>query len=373
MNELEYIKAVDCISYLCGCAVRETTPDLDHLLSVNLDLLFDVADSHMLSAIVGQELVKVGINTQSFRVAIATAERKAIILNNEYECIASELVNSEIWFMPLKGAIIKDYYPHFAMREMCDYDILFDSSRADDVRKIMERLGFYTSEFGISADDVYKKPPISNFEMHRELFGSYNDKKLYDYYRSVKTRLIKCDDSEYKYNFSPEDFYIYMIAHEYKHYSKSGTGLRSLLDTYVFLRNFRIDMEYVQQEVEKLGISEFENKNRSLAISLFNGCELTVEERNMLNYIVSSGSYGSLKNKVENQLKKESGNKFRYLIRRLFGPNKNDLSRKHFEKTYAVFFKHKILLPFLPVYRVVRALKRSPKRLKSEIQTLKKM
>ena len=33
-----------------------------------------------------------------------------------------------------------------------------------------------------------------------------------------------------------------MIVHEYKHYSGGGTGLRSLLDTYVYLRKVPLDM-----------------------------------------------------------------------------------------------------------------------------------
>lgn len=46
---------------------------------------------------------------------------------------------------------------------------------------------------------------------------------------------------------------IYMIAHEYKHFSKGGTGLRSLLDTYVFLRHCdeTLDKEYVESELKK--------------------------------------------------------------------------------------------------------------------------
>lgn len=370
-SDLEYKQSVDCIAYLCGCAVKGIVPDLGRVLSVNLDSLFEVSGKHMLSAMVGRVLQDSGVSSPSFKNAISLAQRKTVILNHDLKNIVSALEKSGIWYMPLKGAILKEYYPRFAMREMCDHDILFDASRADDVKAIMEELGFATKEFGISADDVYQKPPVSNIEMHRELFGSYQEGNLHEYYRDVKSRLINVDDSDYEYRFTPEDFYIYMVAHEYKHYSLSGIGLRSLLDTYVFLKNAQINMEYVKEEVEKLGIAEFEQQNRSLSIALFDGKELTEADRDMLEYILSSGTYGSIQNKVINRLNGNSGSKLKYLIRRIFGPGRKDRDREHFEKTYAMFFRHKVLLPLLPFYRFIRAFTKSPSRIKNETDVLR--
>ena len=49
----------------------------------------------------------------------------------------------------------------------------------------------------------------------------------------MKSRLIKDAGNNYGYHFSPEDFYMYMTAHEYKHYSSEGTLLRSLFDIFL--------------------------------------------------------------------------------------------------------------------------------------------
>ncbi|MDO5138966.1 MAG: hypothetical protein Q4D71_10990, partial [Oscillospiraceae bacterium] len=110
-------------------------------------------------------------------------------------------------------------------------------------------------------------------------------------------------------------------------------------------------------------------KNRSLATKVFSGDgELTEEESKMLDYIISSGTYGTLEHKIDN-----TGGKLKYLIRRVFGPvGKNDPYREHFKKKYVTFFKYPILLPFLPFYRLFRALKKSPKRIKSEANVLRK-
>ena len=130
-------------------------------------------------------------------------------------------------------------------------------------------------------------------------------------------------------------------------------------------------MEYVKEEVEKLGIAEFEQKNRSLSIALFDGKELTEVDRDMLEYIMSSGTYGSIQNKVINRLNGNSGSKLKYLVRRIFGPGRKDRDREHFEKTYAIFFKHKVLLPLLPFYRFICAFTKSPSRIKNETDVLR--
>ena len=57
-----------------------------------------------------------------------------------------------------------------------------------------------------------------------------------EYYAQVKKRLLLEEGKQYRYSFSKEDFYVYMISHEYKHYSSSGMGIRALADCFVFLK-----------------------------------------------------------------------------------------------------------------------------------------
>lgn len=370
MTEHEHKEAVQALIYLCSCAVNRTNPDDEVIAAVDIQNLFTVSEEHMLSSICGKMLESIGIINPSFKNAVGMTQRKAVILNNEFSLISSALESAGIWYMPIKGAVMKDLYPAFAMREMADYDVLFDSSRAEEVRVIMEGLGFKIESFGHQNVDNYRKPPVSNFEMHRTLFGKQHDEKLYEYYRNVKNRLIL--DSGCRYKFTAEDFYVYMIAHEYKHYSVYGTGLRSLLDTYVFLQKNNIDMDYVTTETEKLEIGEFEQQNRSLAMALFDKNALTEENEQMLSYILASGTYGKFSHSVENMLRRDGDGKIEYLRRRIIGPlKKNDIDRKRFRERYATFFNYPVLLPFLPFYRLLRALKKNPKRIKAEANALR--
>lgn len=373
MNNVDNIRSIDVIIKLCSCALNKSSFDKSMLDGVNIDELYDIAQKHMLASMIGQILEANGIYSNKFKNAVAMAQRKNIILENDLKLIVSELENSHIWYMPLKGAVLKDLYPDFAMREMSDIDVLFDSSRAEDVRKIMEKLGFQVKNYGVKNDDDYVKPPVSNFEMHRYLFYDKEEKILNSYYQNViNSILVKDADNSFGYHLKAEDFYIYMIAHEYKHYKLSGTGLRSLIDTYIFINSYQLDMDYVCEQTHAIGIDRFEKQNRSLSINLFSGNDLTENDLIMFDYIVSSGTYGTFDQRIENSISK-SGKKLNYVIRRVIGPiRKDDPYGAKFRNKYSTFFKYPVLLPFLPIYRLLNSLRYNPKRLKQEAVAISK-
>ena len=174
----------------------------------------------------------------------------------------------------------------------------------------------------------------------------------------------------YEKHFSPEDFYLYVTAHEYKHYTGGGTGLRSVLDTYVYLQKKKLDMDYVTAEAEELGMAEFEASNRSLAQHLFSGGELSQADKEMLEYILSSGVYGTMAHRVENKIRENGGGKIRYALNRFFVPiSKRNKNYAVMAGYYPFFYNHKILLPILPFYRTFRAMKSG--KFKAEARAIK--
>ena len=353
--------------YLVSCAVNGITPDAERVAGMDLDAIYKLSFRHMLAATVAPSLKAAGVQDERFAKALEHSVLKSSTMDMEMDAVFAALTDAGIWHMPLKGTVLQHLYPIYGMRQMSDHDILFDAKRAEDVKSIMEGLGFSTEHFGTSNHDVYHKEPVSNFEMHSALFGPGHDEKLYEYYRDVEKRLLG-DGCEK--HLSPEDFYLYVTAHEYKHYSISGTGLRSLVDTYVCLQKTELDMDYVQAETEKLGMAEFEAQNRTLAQHLFSGGELTEADREMLEYIMSSGVYGTTQHRVENKIRKNGNSKIRYMLDRFFVPiNKKNKDYTAMAGYYPFFYKHKILLPILPFYRTFRAIKNG--KFKAEARAIK--
>ena len=124
---------------------------------------------------------------------------------------------------------------------------------------------------------------------------------------------------------------------------------------------------YIQKELEKLGVSEFEQSTRELALRLFGGEELAEKDREILDYIMSSGTYGTVKNSVDHKVRDLGGGtagRIRYFLRRAFLPM--DTVRSSFP----LFAKVPILLPFLPLYRLSYGLTSRRKKMKAELKAL---
>ena len=255
------------------------------------------------------------------------------------------------------------------MRQMSDNDILFDGAYRKTVRTIMEELGFSCEHYGTGKDDAYYKPPVCNFEMHNELFLPTESVELHSFYKNVKEHLLRDTDSTYGYHFRNEDFYIYVLAHEYKHYCQGGTGVRSLLDTYIMLEKLgdSLDLDYITREFETLGMTEYAETNKVLAEKVFLGKRLTQEEIHELNYYITSGVYGTTEHNVDNQLKNIKHSKVKYMFQRLFP------SMEQIKAFFPFFYYHKYLIPVLWIWRPFHGLMHNRKRIADELKYLMKL
>ena len=342
MNEFD--TALD-LCYLAACAVNKTIPERERVERMDLDAVYALAKKHMLSAVCAFALESAGFKDKRSAQTIAAAVRRSAMFDRAYANIKKGLEERGIWFMPLKGAVLKSSYPKFGMREFKDCDVLFDASRAEEVREVMEEVGFTVQAFGAGARDLYHMQPDLNFEMHTSLFGLQHGKILRDYYANAEERLL---GEGFEKHFSPEDHYVYLVSHEYRHYSGGGTGLRSFLDIYVFLRSVKLDMDLVRNEAEKQGIAEFEEQNREFALRLFGGGELSEKDREMLEYVLSSGVFGTVKNLVDNSIRRKG--RLGYFMSRLSLPYECMCG------VYPILKKAPVLYPYFCIRRLIRSL-----------------
>ncbi len=357
--------------YLTACAVNNITPDPSCIALIDPDELFKMCQYHSMTAIVCTALESAGISNKKFTEAKLKAIRKNILLDSERKKICGTLEQYGIWYMPLKGTVLKELYPQTDVRQMSDNDILFDKTYRKTVLKIMKNLGYSAKYYGKGNHDVYIKPPIYNYEMHTELFHiSYNEKWT-EYYSQIKNKLIQDSNTEYGYHFTDEDFYVYITAHEYKHYNISGTGLRSLLDRYIFLMHKEkiLNWQYIQNECKKLGIAQFEKQNRNLCKKVLSEPELprlSPEEKELLEYHFSCGTYGTIENEITKRMEKfnyktVSKTRFKYIFSRVFP------SLEFYRFNYPFFYRHKIFLPLIWFFRLAKGITIKRKYMKNEL------
>jgi len=369
MEKSEFRRNAADMIYLTACVINGRKPKQERIEALDLPKLFEVCQKHILTACVAYALESAGVKDNDFTQAKEKAIRKNILLDAERRTILRKLEAEKIWYMPLKGSLLHDWYPKLGMRQMADNDILVDSQKMSDVRDIFLDSGYICEHFGHGNHDVYFKEPVLNFEMHSSLFSSMHIGNLNNYFKDVKERLIPDEGKEYRYHFSNEDFYLFMMAHEYKHFSGGGTGVRSLVDTYVFLRKFKnsLDWDYLSTELEKNGIADFERNNRELAIRVFSMQSLSLEDKKLLDYYVMSETYGNIDNLVKNGVKyRGKGSKLRYLVYRFFPPI------SFLEGSVPWVKKSKMLIPAAYIYRFFRGATVNRKKVSNEFKQLGK-
>lgn len=339
--------------YLIFCSLNNITPTEKHISNIDLEQLYKLAIKHSVIAIVNIALEKANISDERFIQAYKKSIRKNIMLDIERKSILDEFEKNGIWYMPLKGSILKDLYPLNGIRQMADNDILFDISKQEKVKDIMISHGYDAKSYSKYKHDIYIKPPVLNFELHTSLFEPSNIESFDNYYLNIKEKLKKDKNNKYGYHFSDEDFYIYITAHEWKHYNNRGTGIRSLIDCYVYLSNTKkkLDWKYIKKQTDILGISDFEVKRRKLALRLFRNEEfpqLDEEENEMLVYYLEAGTYGTYENNIRKKLQKMS--KVSFWLHSIF------ISRKQMNKNIPFTSKSLLLYPIGLIYRIFQIL-----------------
>ncbi|MDO4939411.1 MAG: nucleotidyltransferase family protein [Lachnospiraceae bacterium] len=239
--------------------------------------------------------------------------------------------------------------------------------------------------------DVYKKEPVFNFEMHNALFMHREDFNPEEYYSDVESILIWDKDAKpecrqhFGRHMSLEDTYIYIISHLYKHFSICGTGLRSLADIYCYNKKFgsQMDREYVEKECQKLGIDDYEKDSRSLALKILNSPQkydrytdsLDDNEKELLRLYINSGIYGSMGQRIKNEIDKMAdskgdysfGNKIKYCTGRMLP------SVKWFRNNFEFLDKYPILIPFYAAYRLIFRPIVNSKKIRNELREVSKL
>lgn len=380
-------RAADHMIYLSACALHRVKPDVHEVAEMDYETLYHAADFHSMTAIVcmgleaGQAFDNDSMSAElakKWKDARDKAIRKNILLDVERQKLLAFMEKSGIWYMPLKGIILKDLYPELGMRQMADNDILFDTAHRDTIQNYMRDQGF-TQSIENNAD-VYHKPPVYNFEMHKVMFESDWFPDWSRYYENVKERLLKDEGNSYGYHFSDEDFYCYLMVHACKHHCEYGTGIRTLLDCYVYnwKKGESLDRDYIRQELQKLNVADFEEECRTLGEKLFHDAVmpdrsiLTEQEQRELSRFAAAGTYGSLEVQVKDRLDAlhQEGNvidrrtKWKYYFSRLF-PN-----MEWYRKYVPFCYRHRWAIPFFCVYRAVREVFCRRKKLKYEIKSM---
>ena len=358
------------ILYLAGCAMHQIKPDVE---GMDFDKIANVAMHHTLSSMICMALESAGVKIDILIDQKNKAIRKNMMLDNERHRIFSKLDEVGIWHMPLKGILLKDMYPSYGMRQMADNDILFDPKFRNEVRDIFLSLDYEIEEYGNGNHDVYLRKPIFNYEMHVSLFSKvFPD--FFKYYTELEKKYI-CDGYERCMNVN--DAYVYIVAHAYKHFTLGGTGIRTLMDLYMYNEHCKnaMNKDYIYEQCKILDIQEFEEEARKIAYKIFDHPTrdfsfLSQEEDDYIKYYFTSGTYGTSKQRIQNEIHKIELNgsnhaKAKYLLRRIFP------KISWFRQNIPCLNKYPVFIPFYALIRPFIKAFTSRKKWINEVKTVR--
>lgn len=329
-------------SALCGEALtaseRETySPEL-------LPHLAEIAAAHDVTHLLALGLKHNGLLDERSALAreIFTAVYRCEELRFELERICDALESARIDHLPLKGAVLRAYYPEPWMRTSCDIDILVrHGDLASAIACLVETLHYTASGRG-SHDVALVSPRGSHMELHFDLMEEGAAKGAAPVLNAVWAHAVPCAGRSHRYAMEDGFFYFYHIAHMAKHFENGGCGIRPLIDLQI-LRRAAFDATAGQSLLDACALSQFALRMETLSDVWFAGGTHTALTRRMEAYILCGGSYGSIEHRVA-ALKKD-GSRGRYLLSRAIVPY------ERLVRYYPILEKHRYLMPVMQVRR----------------------
>ena len=323
-----------------------------------LPALFALSKKHDLAHLVGDVLDKNGLLPDgSEQRKRFLRERNMAVYRYEqqqydFEQICATLEDAQIPFLPLKGSILRTYYPEPWMRTSCDIDILVQTDVLDRAAQILcDKLGYTRAEQpGSNELSLHTQSGV-----HLELHFDLTDGDIYEYGYEVLSKMLDyaqpTEGHEYHLQINDDVFYFYHIAHMAKHIELGGCGVRSFLDLWI-LRNRADGARRIGEKLLRdSNIDTFAEVCERLSERWFGDVPDTEDERGrkMETYVLTGGVYGTLENHRNVQQAKKGG-KVRYFLSKVF------VSNKELKVRYPILRKRPWLIPFYHLKRFFRLL-----------------
>lgn len=329
---------------VCGEELNEQT--IAACTPEKLEEVYALAKKHDLAHLVAYAVEGLQIPACEVTDKLKKAKMKAIYryarMEYELERICRVLEQAEIPFIPLKGSVLRKYYPEPWMRTSGDIDVLVKET---DFQRAVVALNAqnWKTEGPVQYQNICLRAPSGVLlELHfniRVKMAAADIVMDMVWHRSEPT-----EGKQYMYRQTDAFFMCHQLAHMAKHVLVGGCGIRPFLDTWILNHRMTYDEMELHQLCEDAKLAGFYRQAAVLAEVWFGkGVHTSVSEK-LEQYILDGGVYGSMSNKVA-LAQARIGGKFKNFWNRMFVPY------GEMKQMYPVLEKWRWLLP---VYHVVR-------------------
>ena len=303
--------------------------DYNYSFDGNFDELYDLSNNLEIGSVIGYTLNKCNIKTKRFDNSIYKS------LNKHERLVATaknieELFAGKYDFLFLKGLSISKYYEEPYLRHIGDIDIIVKEDNFVDAHSLLTNNG-YRFVRSIKEEVTLANSLDIVVDLHH-----FN--KLGEGFKLLLKDQFS-DRKELDINY----LYVYNLLHCLKHFKLGVLTYRFFIDLF-YLRKL-IDNDVVDKLLKECDLSLFNTSVNSYLDALITKKEYSENdiqiENFIFNYSVDSGS------KNRTLINSYGKTRLTYLLSRLFIPY------KLISEEYSILKKHKLLLPFYYVKRII--------------------
>ena len=335
--------------HLLKCGLKSEKPE-EPPVGIDFEAIFELAKKQDVENIVFLSIDQLENNIDSNLYSIwQEAYYKRMKYSAFQDMALEELIEvftkAGIDCMPLKGSVIKNYYPSPDLRCMGDIDFLVREQNRQVVRDIMHSLGYIDDILDDGQVDGFKREKLVYVEIHYDFSDvnhAYHNLFTIDWDKLVST------DIEHLYKMTIEDLYYFNVGHYAKNMHNRGMGIRAAIDCYVLWNEMNDEQ---QQNVLRMFLTtelkKFNDSLLKIAEIWFDGI-MDHSLDTVQQYLLNTKTYSSKKDEITMYAVKDNldDSNVKYVMRKIF-PYPNELYKRF-------NIKHKcfVLLPFLWFYRI---------------------
>ena len=354
MNKEELLLAL-VRNVICGEKIGEETtaactPEM-------LDAVYTLAYKHDLRHLVGQAVSKMALPESETLNKCKKAAMQAFLRymqqNNEYLQACRVLEEAKILYIPLKGSVLRDYYPEPWMRTSCDADILVKEEILDTATALLvEKLGYRAGSKSDHDISLYA-PSGVHLELHYDTIQErYEVNGCREVLAAIWDHAAPQEQDSCHLWLTDEMFYFYHMAHMAKHFEVGGCGVRAFLDIWIMNHRMSFNKEKRNALLKEGGLLQFAQAAESVSEVWFSNKKPSEKDIVVSDYILRASLYGDKANRAALGQAKNGGRLKYLLTQRVFMPY------DYLKDEYPILKEKKWLTPAYQVVRWLRMLRR---------------
>lgn len=333
-------------SEVCGSTLSLCSP-VTHADTAQMLAVSKVHDiTHIIgSALISNRLLDGDPLESIYRECVYSTMYRYEIQCYVLEKISKVLEDAKIPYIPLKGAVIREFYPQPWMRTGCDIDILVHEENIDNAATaIVETLGYEYKSKGkhdiqiLSAESIY-------IELHFSLLEEDASPEMAKVLATVWKHAKPVQNGKYRYELDDAMFYFYHIAHMAKHFLRGGCGIRPFADIWLMKKSKNYNTAETRALLKKGKLTDFAEAAEKLSRIWFSQEEHDSVTKLMEDFVLFGGCFGSKETRMLSSQQKSGGRK-KYILSRIFVPY------DELKNQYPIIKKYKILTPICEICRV---------------------